>query len=83
MFQFNKPSTGSVLSVLLCTVHYTHTKKKVKGRLAGSLTLKLLSLLYPTPEVVPSFISRGAIAPSGATALCKRRRELCPSNEFG
>jgi hypothetical protein len=40
-------------------------KKKVKGRLAGSSTLQLLSLLYPTHEVVPSFISRGAIAPSG------------------
>jgi hypothetical protein len=43
---------------------------KVKRRLAGSSTLKLLSLLYPTPEVVPSFISRGATAPSGARALC-------------
>jgi hypothetical protein len=45
-------------------------KKKVKGRWAGSSTLKLLSLLYPTPEGIPSFISRGAIAPSGARALC-------------
>jgi hypothetical protein len=46
-------------------------KKKVNGRLAGSLTLQLLSLMYPTPiVVVPSFISRGAIAPSGARALC-------------
>jgi hypothetical protein len=44
--------------------------KKVKGRLAGSSTLKLLSLLYPTPEVVPSFISRSAIAPSSMRALC-------------
>jgi hypothetical protein len=46
--------------------------KKVKGRLAGSSALQLLvSLLYPTPNtVVPSFISRGAIAPSGARALC-------------
>jgi hypothetical protein len=45
----------------------------LKGCLAGPSALQpLVSLLYPTPNtvVVPSFISRGAIAPSGARAFC-------------
>jgi hypothetical protein len=56
---------------VLCLFCRSFIMLKVKGHLAGSLALQLFSWLYPTPDVVvPSFISRGAIAPSGTRALC-------------
>jgi hypothetical protein len=55
------------------TYFFRHNEiKKVKGRKAGvysALQVEEADCTL-TPDVVPSFISRGAITPSGARALC-------------
>jgi hypothetical protein len=61
-----------IVIILICQPYNVVIKVKVKGREEGvysALQLEEADCTL-TPNVVPSFISRGAITPSGARAIC-------------